>query len=553
VRVRIAAGLAAAGAVASLGAGVALAAPTWKAPMTVAEVRGIPDPQVAVDRAGTATVVYSTADVGSTSRRPTVYAAARLPGQGFGKPTALGIGAEPRIAVDPGGATAIAWIDGDRIQFLLQPAPGQLGAPGQLRTAIDVAGGGARDLRLLLDGAGRATLAWLPDAASDVGREVRPRSATISPQGELSPVQELGAPTQCGRLQLAGNAAGDAAAACFPGTTVHVREAGAGEFVTETYAPNYLHSQAYLSVDGAGTVTVALPSDSSGHMALALVERSRGGAFAQTGAFTDADGASIPRLFAQEGRSVVAWTKGGELHYAIRPAGGAFGTKQTLATAGRSMPSAFVDVRAPLGPLPLIMATTEVAFGDVAPLNLRGATVGVEGVARLAGGAVVPGLVDFPGNVAASESGIAVATWEQRCGEGFAVMAMALDERRGTSEPPCQDRAAPKVLIRPRQARLVGRALRFRAGCDEVCRLLVRTRVVRAGVGKPLATKKARRAVPIGAGRFRSFALRLRPAEVARVRASLAARRRVTVRFALSVRDAYENGAVRRVAVPLRR
>lgn len=549
----MAAGLAVAGAVVSLGAGIAAAEPTWKAPMTVAKVRGIPNPQVAVDRAGKATVVYSTADVGSTSRRPTVYAATRLPGQAFGKPTALGIGVEPRIAVDPGGATAVAWVDGDRIQFLLQPAPGQLGAPGQLRRAVDVAGAGARDLRLVLDGAGRATLAWLPDTASDAPGEIRPRAATISPQGDVSPVQELGAPTPCGRLQLVGNAAGDAAAACFPGTTVHVREAGAGEFVTETYAPSYLHSQAYLTVDGAGTVTVALPSDSSGLVTVALVERSRGGAFAQTGGFTDAGGASIPRLFAQEGRSVVAWTKGGELHYAIRPAGGAFGARQALPTAGRNLASAFFDVSAPLGPLPLIMTTTQMAVGDVAPLDLRGATVGVDGAARAAGEAVVPGLVDFPGNVAASENGIAVAAWEQRCGEGFAVMAMVLDERRGSSEPPCQDRAAPKVLIRPQRARLVGRALRFRAGCDEVCRLLVRTRVVSGGVGKPLATKKARRAARIGAGRFRSFALRLRPAEVRRVRAALAARRRVTVRFALSVRDAYENGAVRRVAVRLRR
>jgi hypothetical protein len=527
------------------------AVPTWKTPVTVANVRGVPKPMVGIDRAGKATIVYADAPVGSTSRTPTVYSVVRTPSAAFARPSALGNGVEPRIAVNPDGGTAIAWIDGDRIQVLLQPAPGQLGAAGQLRRAIDVRGSGARSLRLVLDASGRATLAWLPDTASDAPGEVMLRVAGIAANGDVGTVQEIGPPDPCGRLQLAGNGAGDAAVACFPGTRVHVREAGAGQFATVLYDERYLHSQAYLGLDGAGTVTVALPSLSSGLARLGYIQRRRGGVVEPERSF-GAQGASVPRLFSQESRSVVAWVEQGELRYAIQPAGGDFGSPRGLRTTGKNLAAVFADVSAPLGPLPLLMTTTDMYSDDPSPVGLRGVAVGPDGGASPTGAVTVPGRVDFPGNVAASENGLAIATWEQACGDGFAVMAMVLDERRGTTEPPCQDRVAPKVLIRPSHAQLRGRTLGFRAGCNESCRVVVRIRVVRGGQGKPLATKKTPRPRVLAAGRYRSFKLRLRPAEAARVRAVLATGGRVTVRFALSVRDDYENGAVRRVAVPLR-
>ena len=43
--------------IAVAGVSQATAAPAWKAPMTVAKVRGIPDPMVAIDRQGKATAV----------------------------------------------------------------------------------------------------------------------------------------------------------------------------------------------------------------------------------------------------------------------------------------------------------------------------------------------------------------------------------------------------------------------------------------------------------------------------------------------------------------
>jgi hypothetical protein len=155
--------------------------------------------------------------------------------------------------------------------------------------------------------------------------------------------------------------------------------------------------------------------------------------------------------------------------------------------------------------------------------------------------------------MAAADSGLAVAVWEQRCGKGYAVMAMVLDERRGSTDPPCQDARAPKVAVRPKRARLLGRQLRVRVGCDEKCHLGVRARVLRNSRGKPLATAKIRRARPIAAGRYRTFALRLTKAQAAKVRTAKARGQRVTVRLALPVRDGYGNGTVRRVAVPLRR
>jgi hypothetical protein len=552
-----------AGLVASglLSAASAQAAPSWTSPVTVAPVRGIPDPEVGMDRGGKATIVYSAAPVATNPRRPGVFQTWRFPGSTFSAPRQVGSGVEPKVAVAPSGDTAIAWIDGDRIELLRQAAPGAPGASGQLTRSIDAGGNGAGELRLVLDGGGRATVVWTPRVSSQSTAPVQLRAASVSAAGDVAPTQELGPPEACPALSVAGNLAGDVAALC--GTSarqIHVRAPGQPEFQTETFQadpidrsgshdPVLSSGPSRVTVDGAGLVTVTTNVSGRAAGVSGYRDRPRGGAF---GPWRNLGNGSLT-LLGQESRTVAAWADGGGLRFAVRPAGGEFGPEQTaqVANLGGATGGVLFEVAAPLGPLPILVGSQ--GFDGVGVPALTGFALGPAGVATSFGRLGLPGgAVDVPGNVAASESGIAVATWEQRCGDGTAVMAMALDERRGTTEPPCQDRLAPKALVRPARVGLSGRTLSFRAGCDESCRMVVRIRVLQAGRSRPLATRKTPRPVRLAASRYRSFKLRLRASDATRVRAALAARKRVSVRFALSVRDDFENGAVRRLAVRLR-
>jgi len=532
----------AAGLAMGLQATPAAAVPSWHAPVTVTPVRGIPEPMAAIDDTGRAIVVYSDARPADPPGSP-VYATWRFPGGTFSAPARLGDGEHARVAVTPEGTTAIAWADGDRIQLLLQPAPGRPGAPGGYRRWADAGGAGVSDLKLAIDRTGRATAVWKHAVASDGGEQVQLRAVTLSPDGSVGPVQELGAPARCPGLSVDGNLAGDAVALCSPGSVIHIRPAGGDTFVSEP-TDNGSDFLGYATVDGAGAVTVAIPIRLSSSFTTYRT-RPRGGAFGPSKSFPD-----LASLYAQEDRTVAVWRNAQGVGYAIRPVGGDFGPARQAMLPSR-VGGSFAEVTAPLGPLPVM--TGFETFDDRAPLHLGAISVAPDGAASPVGQPTIPGRVDYPGNIAGNSRGLAIFAWEQRCGDGFAVMAMVLDERRGSTDPPCQDRVAPKVLIRPARARLVGRTLRFRAGCDESCRLVVRTRVLRGGKGRPLATKKTPRPQRLAAGRFRAFKLRLRADDASRVTAVLAAGRRVTVRFALSVRDDYENGTVRRVAVPLRR
>lgn len=523
----------------------AAAAPSWKAPITVTPVRGIPDPVVGIDNSGLATIVYSDARPDADPPGDPVYAVWRRPGGLFSEPTRLGDGTHARIAVAPDGATAIAWADGDRIQVLIKPAPGGIWAPGGARRSVDAGGPGVSDLALEIDRNARATVVWKHETASDGPPETQLRAATVLADGTVGEVQELGPPAACRVLSVDANLAGDAVALCAPGDVIHIRPAGASLFATEPFDDLGAQSAGDATVDGAGAVTVATQIRLSLSWTAYRI-RPRNGAFGPRRTFDD-----VATLFAQEDRTVAVWQDEQGFGYAIRPAGGEFGPHRQVRGSG-DVGSGFAAVTAPLGPLP-VMAGFDRYDEEFDPLRLGTFGVAANGAAVAAGEPVVPGKVDVLGNIAGNESGLAVFAWEQRCGAGWVVMAMVLDDSRGSYDPPCQDRLAPKAAAGPKRARLVGRKLRVRLGCDEACRIGVRVRVLRGGRGKPLATAKTRRAQWMEAERYRKFALRLTTAQAARVRAALAARRRVTVRLALSVRDSFENGAVRRVAVPLRR
>lgn len=517
-------------------AAAANAAPSWQAPQTIKTVRGVPDPRVGISAAGMATIVFADAAPGAGQG---VFAVRRSPGGSFGAPSQLGYGADPQLAVAPDGTTAVAWRDAGAIQLLVAPPGGALA--GGVRHTLTAPGAYSDAPRLGIAGDGRATLLWRVSDSGGLGQPVQLRVATVTRDGALSGPDSIGGEAACDAPALSANLSGDAVAYCQRRAEAYVR-GPAGAFETVPFGlPGFYTSS--VAVDGAGTAMAIGYWDDLKSMGVTQYRlRARGGSFDAPRPLPRSGAVTVVN---QERRSVAAWSEGGRLGYAIRPAGGDFGPARRSDV--RVGPISTPTPIAPLGPLPLLFLDEPSDRG-----RLAAAQIGVDDVARALGEPAIPGIREFPVALAAAESGIAVATWEQRCGEGFAVMAMVLDERRGTSDPPCQDRVAPRVLIRPKRARLAGRSLRFRVGCDESCRLVVRTRVVGSGRRKPLATAKTPRPRPLPASGYRAFKLRLRAADAVRVRASLKAGRRVTVRFALSVRDDFENGAVRRLVVPLR-
>jgi hypothetical protein len=557
---------------------LAQAAPAWQAPITTALVRGAADPVVAIDETGKAALAYSTNE-DTWNGDPRTRLLMRAPGSPFFDGSAAG-STEPALAVNRSGALVTAGADAESgIDVYLSPAPGpparepkppSFGRSLQLRMPYQ-----PQHVDVAIDGAGRATLVWRsPSNIVPDGPAVRVFTATVEPGGEIGPVRELVAANECWPTVQA-NERGDTlvfADCAGVDDDLFVRPAGGGFGPGEGGGP-FAGSLPLLgptgaALDGAGRV-IAYKTNN-----LAVTGKDRLPRYQNHYAIRRVDGGwelarpfpditsldSLADIEAQEdGRAVAVWATAAGIGYAIQASGGDFGTRQLIPHAHGPVGARGLSVAvAPRGPA--VVSWRERVSRATLDRDERvfAAIVGADGAASRPRAVSVKGRLPAPDNqplsFAINGRGLAIGAWEQQCGPGrqFAVMTVVFDERRGTSEPPCQDTVAPKVAVRPQRAQLVGRKLRVRIGCDEACRIVVRARVLRGGKGRPLATAKTRRGVSIGARRYRTFALRLTAGQATKVRSALVTRRRISVRLALSVRDGFDNGAVRRVAVPLR-
>lgn len=544
---------------------VAAAAPSWQPAQTLDLVRGVPRPDVGISAAGSSTVVFSSADTTFDEMRP--WIAVRPSTGGFTVKSAKPGGqVDAHVAVAPNGATAIAAVARGRIYVTLYPAPGAAGAPGVegtdgRATPIDVGGLAIDGLQLAVDGAGSATVVWSSPGLGEVGDPpTQIYTATAGPSA-LGPAQTLGAPGRC-RPDLDVNLRGDAVVTrnCSgQPDDFFYRPAGdvvfgASEEPFGGGEPSAGDGRVGATVDGAGSVHAfqALYADDVKGYHLSRVSyavRPRSGLFGPPEQLGFASPLSFDLEAQEDGDVIAAWPGG----YAFRPPGGPFGPVRAVTGMGYT---GLDLVTSPNGPA-LLSWRDQFGLGSARTEQVAASVIGPDGASppsRLGLPGVFGGSLWSPVSFAINDSGQAIAAWEQRCSrEGAsAVMAAALAEGSTGNLPPCQDRVAPRVLVRPKRARLDGQRLRVRVGCDESCRLGVGVRILRKGRGRPLATARLRKA-SVAAGRYRTIVIRLRRAEAAAVRRARAARRRVTVRLALSVRDSYENGAVRRVAVPLRR
>jgi hypothetical protein len=549
-------------------ASTAAAAPRWQSVETIETVRGVAAPDVGINARGNAFAVYSNAK--PISEGPSIRLATRPSGGPFsllandGQPLTAPYGAtDPRVATTPSGATAIAARLGNSLIVTVYAASGPAGNPGAptggLHTSLQTGGALTDSVDLGIDEAGRATVAWAsPVGSIDGSPRFQVWTASVDPSRAVDGPHALGPPGTC--LPLVDvNLRGDVAVGldCLnEPESVYVRPVG-GAFGTPEQPFSAGLGRLALAVDGQGAVHALQArvrhdpkAPAPGNLSTDLATRPAGGSFGAPARLDFVDGSRTVEIEAQEdGDLLVAWAVDVGVRYAFRRPGLAFTGPATV--AARGLVSGFALTNSWTGPA--LMSWTEASDSTA---RVAAATIAPDAAAK----PVRLGIPSPPEDLgqprfAINDAGAAVGAWEQRCSPrgAYAVMAVALAEQGLRRTKACQDMVAPKVAVRPKRARLVGRQLRVRVGCNEACHLGVRARVLRNGRGKPLATAKIRRGRPIAAARYRTFALRLTKAQAAKVRRAKARGQRVTVRLALPVRDGYGNGTVRRVAVPLRR
>lgn len=178
---------------------VATLSPTgaWSAPLTLSETgRNSSDPKVAMSPAGEAVVVWAGADSAGAA---IAQEATRPAGAAWTIPVKLsaeGQNAElPAVAIDPSGATVVAWSRNDGSNFIVQEKSRPPGGIWGFTANLSKPGGGAGAPSVAIDPAGDAVVSWqrydgsheVVQAARRTG-ETGPWSAPV----DLSRAEEAG-------------------------------------------------------------------------------------------------------------------------------------------------------------------------------------------------------------------------------------------------------------------------------------------------------------------------------------------------------------------------
>jgi hypothetical protein len=471
--------------------------------------------------------------------------------------------------MSPAGVTAIVALESGRVFVTMFPA-----SPGERyrgkAVAID-APGPADQPEVGIDASGRATVVWASPPRMGVaapGFERQAYAVTVGPDGVAGPVQALGEPGECD-ASLDVNLRGDAVVTLNCSATDDVvfhRPAGGSFGPAERPFPGLGMIQA--GIDGRGTIHV-VEAVGTAHgkysesvtYRLAYASRPAGGGFSAPDAISRPDGVVVPPdVEVQEnGRVIAGWVNAdGRFVFGVRASGGSFGVSAVPAVArvAERDDGVFYGpdvVASPNGPVLLVSSEGAGASGRVVATML-GADGELTSVFRGVAGPF-PLLTATPA-FAVNDAGQVAGAWEQLCSYpdgGLAVMAVQRDLGGTPREPPCQDRRPPRAIAVRKRASLDGRVLRARVACNETCHLTASARVLRAGKGKPLATARTGRERRLVARRGAWLRLRLSASEVRRIVRAKRARKQVTLRLSVSVRDAYGNGRRWRLRLPVGR
>jgi hypothetical protein len=284
------------------------------APVTLSAAGGnATDPQVALDAAGNAVVLWSRFD-GSVNR---IQATFRPTGGSFGATQTVSASGQsavfPRLAVNPAGNAVAVWqrFDGadQRVQAAFRPAGGGFGGvqtisvAGQDGTAPDVA----------IDAAGRAVAIWQRFDGSDQRVQAASRAAT----GSFGAPQTLSAAGQDSvDPDIAVGAAGAAVASWqrFDGSVqrvqVSVRPLGGSFAAPQTVSPAGLQAlDPRVGAAADGAAIVVWQQVQGGRFEIDTSRRPAGGQFGAAARISEAGtGALSPDLaFDAEGDALAGW------------------------------------------------------------------------------------------------------------------------------------------------------------------------------------------------------------------------------------------------------
>jgi hypothetical protein len=436
-------------------AATASATPSWLAPSDPSAIgRDAFHPQVAVDPAGDAVVVWERSD--GTYR--IIETSTRAAGGGWLPPQGLSTGGQnafsPQVAADSAGDAVAVWDRYNGSNYLVEAATRMAGADWQAPVELSATGQDGLFPQIALDSAGDAVAVWDTRKGSDYVIEAATRAAG----GAWQTGEEISAPgkdLEEPHARVAVDPAGDAVAAWerYNGANYIV------EAATKTSGAPWLPAQE-LSAAGQDAFSADVAVDPAGNAA-AVWQRSNG-----TNQIIETATRTPGALWLPAKELSAAGENAFGAHVAVDQAGNAVagwirsnGTNSVVEAATRAP-------GAPWLPAEELSAAGQDASGLQVALNPAGDAVAVwtrsdganqivEAVDKLPGGAwALParGLSGIGQNaespaVAVDPAGDAVATWDRSNGANTIVQAVGYDatgpQLRSLSIPPAGTAGQP--------------------------------------------------------------------------------------------------------------
>ena len=279
---------------------------SWQAPASVGEVHTewAPEPWIAVDELGDATVVWNDAGVIESAYQPA--------GGSWGAPVAVSSGGEavvPQAAVDAQGDATVTWMAQDGSEWVVQSAYRPAGGSWEAPTELSQDGEEGGDPHIALDAHGDTMVAWDGHyGESEVVRAAyRPDGGSWQAPADVSTVGD-----EAQSLRVALDAQGDALIAWSSST----KEVGGYSIVQAAYRPAGGSWEAPTNLSEGGEN--AFPSDV---------------------------------VFDQEGNAAVVWERSNGtndiVQAAYRPPGGKWQEPANLSEEGRDGTDAVLVLDAP--------------------------------------------------------------------------------------------------------------------------------------------------------------------------------------------------------------
>ncbi len=414
----------------------AAAAPAWLAPANLSDLgRDATEPQIAVDGVGGTVAAWAR----SNGSHTIIQATSRPPGGAWAAPTdlsAVGRNAtEPQVAVDAAGDAVVVWARSDGAHTVIQGSTGSVGggwAPGR---DISDSERSATEPQVAIDSGGRAVALWSRfDGSDDIVQAAALAPGTGSSWSQ--PIDLSAEGEDANEQQLAVDAGGDAVAVWsrLEGTDTIAQAAlmpvgGGWQGAVDLSEAGGDATEPQVAVETGGSAVAVWSRAVGGVGTIESAEMAPGGSWGEaveiSGAGKDA---TEPQVASGGGRSLAVWTLAGAGPYtsiraAERPGGGAWQPPADLTQPGLTQtvvsPQTAIDPSgAAVAAWARSGASPTVIEGRIEPAG--GAWGGVDELSELGSSATEP-------QVALGATGDGASIWSRDNGANTIVQAAGFD------------------------------------------------------------------------------------------------------------------------------